>query len=50
MAHEQGAPADEVFRLIRKFYSANEYRREVQDIALLTIISELEALKQTRTG
>lgn len=50
VAHEQGAPADEVFGLIRKFYSANEYRREVQDIALLTIIGELEALKRSRTG
>ena len=50
VAHEQGAPADEVFRLIKKFYRANEYRREVQDIALLTIIAELEALKRSRSG
>lgn len=48
VAHEQGAPAEEIFKLIKKFYHANEYRREVQDIALLTIIGELEALKRTR--
>lgn len=50
VAHEQGAPAAEVFGLIKKFYHANEYRREVQDIALLTIIAELEALKRGRAG
>lgn len=50
VAHEQHAPAEEVFRLIKKFYSTNPYRREVQDVALLTIIDELEALKRASTS
>lgn len=43
VAHEQHVPAEEVFRLIKKFYSTSPYRREVQDVALLTIIDELKA-------
>ncbi len=39
-------PPTEVFRLIKKFHPANEYRREVQDVALLTVIAKLKALKR----
>jgi hypothetical protein len=49
VAHTEGAPAEKVFELIKKFYSTNQYRREVQDVAILTIIGELEALKKAAT-
>jgi hypothetical protein len=44
-AHQADAPAEEIFALIKKFYTANKYRREVQDVAILTLIAERETLK-----